>query len=642
MSAVRPAVEPAIESTAVQPAGESAIAPAVVAEPPLSASSAAVPRLDSNARPELEPLRQAQVRADLIASIYSHIPRSSIGVLAGALTVVWGMWGQISHIALMLWLGAIGAVLLSRLWLHQAFPGELREEQLIVQWERHWTLSTAVHGAVWGSSAAFMYIPGSPEYQALLLVALFAISTAAVPLIGRHLPSLYAFVLTVLVPIVVRLAVEGGAVRVLLAVISALVMYGIFLFGRELNRTITESVRRQYENIDLIAQLTEQKAEADAARSEADRANLMKTRFLAAASHDLRQPMHALGLFSDSLRRRIVEPQQRALADRVCESARALEKTFDALLDISRLDAGIVQANTEPFLLQSLLERVLEDCGSEAAAKSITLRTVHTRLAAHSDPVLVERILRNLVNNAIRYTDRGTVLVGCRARGTTVRIEVWDTGVGIAADKRERIFDEFYQAADRDRREGLGLGLAIVRRVARLLQVELSLQSTLGRGSVFRFALPRCDPAQVAHSQDSAESPEAGVSLKQAVVLVIDDDPAVREAMAESLRHWGARAVTAKSLRCALERLPQCGRYPDAIVSDFRLGDEHNGLDAVARIRHELGVDVPAMIVTGDTAPRCLRVIQASGLRYLPKPVTPERLLAELQSLVEAGSKPLG
>jgi signal transduction histidine kinase/CheY-like chemotaxis protein len=593
--------------------------------------------LEPGARQPFDRIRQAQVRADLIASIYSHIPRSSLGVMAGALTVAWGMWGQIAHANLALWLAAIGAVLVWRLCLHHAFPRQLDEEPSIAYWERHWTLSTAVHGTVWGSSALFMYIPGSPEYQALLLVALFAISTAAVPLIGRHLPSLYAFVLTVLVPIILRLAAEGGAVRVLLAIISALVMYGIFLFGRELNRTITDSVRRQYENVDLIAQLTEQKAQAETARGQADRANLMKTRFLAAASHDLRQPMHALGLFSDSLRHRIVEPQQRALADRVCESVDALEKTFDALLDISRLDAGIVQANVEPFLLQTLLERVLDDCGSEAATKAIALRSVRTRLAAHSDPVLVERILRNLVNNAIRYTDRGKVLVGCRARGETVQVEVWDTGVGIAPDKRERIFDEFYQAAERDRREGLGLGLAIVRRVARLLQVELSLQSTLGRGSVFRFVLPRCDPGRVVRPRDAVESPGVGASLKSAVVLVIDDDPAVREAMAESLRHWGARAVTAKSLGCALERLPECDGYPDAIVSDFRLGDEHNGLDAVARIRHELGIEVPAMIVTGDTAPRCLRLIQASGLRYLPKPVTPERLLAELQSLVQEG-----
>lgn len=595
---------------------------------------------DQSSGSTLERVRQAQVRADLIASIYSHVPRSSMGVVAGALTVAWGMWGQVSHIALLPWLGAIGAVLVWRLCLHHAFPAQLHEERQIARWERHWTLSTAVHGTVWGSAALFMYIPGSPEYQALLLVALFAISTAAVPLIGRHLPSLYAFVLSVLVPIILRLAIEGGAVRILLAVISALVMYGIFLFGRELNRTITDSVRRRYENVDLIAQLTEQKAQAEAARGEADRANLMKTRFLAAASHDLRQPMHALGLFSDSLRRRITEPQQCALADRVCESVHVLEKSFDALLDISRLDAGIVQPKSEAFALRTLLERVLGDCASEALAKGIALRAAPTRLTALSDPVLVEQVLRNLVNNAIRYTDRGTVLIGCRPRGDLVRVAVWDTGIGIPAEKRSRIFDEFYQAAERDRREGLGLGLAIVRRVTNLLGVHLSFESTPGRGSVFRFDLPRVDATGVSAERELVQAPALRACLGEAVVLVIDDDPAVLEAMVEALHHWGARAVAAKSLRCALQRLPQCERYPDMIVSDFRLGEGQNGLDAIARIRHELGVPVPAMIVTGDTAPKSLRVIQASGLRYLPKPVMPERLLAELRLLLGESQSP--
>ena len=617
------------------------LAPATMsAVEPLRAKSTATEIPCTPGRADPDRVRQFQVRADLIASIYSHIPRSSMGVMAGALTVAWGMWGQIAHLSLTVWLGAIGAVLVWRFFLHGAFPPALREEVRIAYWERHWTASTAVHGTVWGSSAFFMYIPGSPEYQALLLVALFAISTAAVPLIGRHLPSLYAFVLTVLVPIFLRLAFEGGAVRILLAIISALVMYGIFLFGRELNRTITESVRRQYENVDLISQLTEQTAQAEAARGEADRANRMKTRFLAAASHDLRQPMHALGLFSDSLRRRIVEPEQRVLADRVCESVHTLEKTFDALLDISRLDAGIVQPKAEAFLLQSLLERVLNDCASEALAKGIVLRAARTRLAACSDPVLVEQVLRNLVNNAIRYTDRGKVLIGCRPHGGSVRVAVWDTGIGIPAEKRSRIFDEFYQAAERDQREGLGLGLAIVRRVTNLLGVPLSFESTLGRGSMFRFDLPRSDAIAANALRDTEQSPAIPASLGEAVVLVIDDDPAVLEAMAEALRHWGARAVTAKSLRCALERLPECERYPDVIVSDFRLGEEHNGLDAVARIRHELGVPVPAMIVTGDTAPKCLRLIQASGLRCLPKPVMPERLLAELRALLEESRKP--
>jgi len=579
--------------------------------------------------------RDLQVRADLVATIYSHIPRSSLGVSAGALTVAWGMWGQVAHAALALWLTAIAAVLVWRFTLYRVFTHAIPDPARTPRWEQHWTLSTAVHGSIWGSAAFIMYVPGSPEYQALLLVALFAISTAAVPLIGRHLPSLYAFVLPVLLPIIARLALEGGAIRILLATISALVMYGIFLFGRELNRTITESVRRRYENVDLIEQLTQQKARAEDARKEADRANLMKTRFLAAASHDLRQPMHALGLFSDSLRRRITDPGQLGLANRVCQSVEALEQTFDALLDISRLDAGVVESRAEPFALATLFERLANDCGPEAAAKGLMLRTVTTNLAVRSDPVLVEQVLRNLVNNAIRYTDRGKVLIGCRARGATVRVEVWDTGIGIAEDKRERIFDEFYQAAERDRRKGLGLGLAIVRRVTRLLQAKLELCSIPGRGTVFMLELPRAALAAAVHLAGEIVQVSPPAIPNNAVVLVIDDDATVLDAMNDALLSWGMRAVMARSLRCALERLPECERYPDAIVSDFRLGENQNGIDAVRRIEHELGMRIPAMIVTGDTAPKSLRVIQESGYRYLPKPVTAERLRAELAILLE-------
>ena len=547
--------------------------------------------------------REIAVRADLIGSIYNHIPRSSLGVLAGALTVAWGMWGQVAHTTLMTWLAAIAAVLLWRLSLHFAFRRATDVSSRVGAWERSWTLSTAIHGSVWGSSALFMYVPGSPEYQALLLVALFALSTAAVPLIGRHLPSLYAFVVTVLVPIIVRLALEGGAVRILLAIISALVMYGIFLFGRELNRTIIESVRRRYENVALIEQLTEQKAEAEAARRQAEEANRMKTRFLAAASHDLRQPLHALGLFSDSLQRRIADPEQKAIAEHIWESVEALEQTFDALLDISRLDAGIVQPKTEAFALMALLERVAADCEPEAAGKGLELRVRPTRLATRSDPVLVEQILRNLASNAIRYTDRGKVLIACRGRGAEVSVEVWDTGIGIAEDKRVRIFDEFYQADERDRRKGLGLGLAIVRRVANLLSIGIELESTLGRGSVFRFRLPRCELAQGEERAVAAPPVAAIAPLREAIVLVIDDDAPVLDAMREALRSWGVTAVTARSLTCALARLPECGRYPDAIVSDFRLGEGASGIDAIRRIQHELGVAIPAMIITGDSEP---------------------------------------
>ena len=280
------------------------------------------------------------------------------------------------------------------------------------------------------------------------------------------------------------------------------------------------------------------------------------------------------------------------------------------------------------------MQRVASDCAPEAAAKGIVLRVRPTRLATRSDPVLVEQILRNLASNAIRYTDHGKVLLGCRRRGAVVRVEVWDTGIGIADDKRQRIFDEFYQADERDRRKGLGLGLAIVRRVANLLAINIELASTVGRGSVFRFELPRC--ATAGPPQPAVDPPIAvAAALGKAVVLVIDDDAPVLEAMHEALRGWGVEAVTARSLDCALARLPECGRYPDVIISDYRLGQGASGIDAIKRIHHELGVAIPAMIITGDTAPKSLRVIQASGFCYLPKPVTAERLRAQLAKLLE-------
>lgn len=578
--------------------------------------------------------REMQVRAELVSTIYRHIPRSSLGVLVGAVTVVWGLWSEVEHAILLAWLAAIGAIMTWRMALYRAFPKAGPSGDQVAYWERTWTLSTGVHGSVWGSTALIMYVPQSPEHQALLLVALFAISTAAVPLVVRHLPSLYTFVLCVLAPVMIRLAFDGDDAQIALVMISALVMYGIFIFGTELHQTITESVRRRYQNIDLIDQLTEQTAKAEAAREEADAANRMKTRFLAAASHDLRQPMHALGLFSDSLRRRIREPEERALAERICQSAESIEQTFDALLDISRLDAGIVQATIEPCALQAILERVSRDCAADAQAKGISLTVRPTSLGVLSDGVLLERIVRNLAANAVRYTQQGGVLIACRARRDVVSIEVWDTGIGIARDMHERIFDEFYQAAERDRREGLGLGLAIVKRLTRLLNGTLTLRSEPGRGSVFKVALPSSPPPASKPVNDSAASKQTLSAVADAVVLVIDDDPRVLDAMSGTITNWGMHAVTARSLQQALDRLPECGRYPDAIISDFRLGDRETGIDAVTRIRHELGIDVPAMIVTGDTAPRSLRMIQDSGLRCLSKPVTAERLLHALGGLI--------
>ena len=295
-------------------------------------------------------------------------------------------------------------------------------------------------------------------------------------------------------------------------------------------------------------------------------------------------------------------------------------------LRVSRLDAGVVQPKTEPFALQDLLYRVVSDCATEAASKGIELRVRPSRLGARSDPVLVEQVLRNLVNNAIRYTDRGKVLVGCRLRGAVVSVEVWYPGIGIPEEKKERIFDEFYQAAERDRREGLGLGLAI--RTPAYAPARCETLRFLCCGARFGIQV-RAAPMSVAPGKtdpSGIKSPQPLCTLTDTVILVMTMSVGARRNGRSLAQPWGVRAVKARSLSCVLVRLPECERYPDAIVSDFRLGEDQSGIDAVQRIRHELGLAIPALIVTGRYRAKSLRAIQASGLGCLPKPVTADRL----------------
>lgn len=375
----------------------------------------------------------------------------------------------------------------------------------------------------------------------------------------------------------------------------------------------------------------EQKVEERTRELEA--ANQAKSRFLAAASHDLRQPMHALGLFIAQLRDRIHEPETLAIVGKVETAVTALQELLDALLDISRLDAGVVSPAPVDFRLQPLFTRLEAAFAPQAEGKGMRLRAVPTRLAVVSDPVLLERILLNFLTNAVRYTGQGAILLGCRRRGGRVRIEVWDTGVGIAPEHREAIFQEFYQVhnPERDRAKGLGLGLAIAARLARLLGSRIELQSRPGQGSVFSIELP----AVAAY----AEAETAGVlplveSLRGARVMVIDDDGLVREAMASALAKWRIQVSTAGNGDEAVALLNSAAGEPDAILCDYRLPNGETGVDVIARLRATAGRPIPVALITGDTAPERLREAKLAGHALLHKPVRPAKLRALLEQLL--------
>lgn len=568
--------------------------------------------------------------------MYERLPPAMFGVLVGAVAVVWALWGSIPTSTLVIWLACNVAYALWRLDLRRSFPGKLTTPEELRRWSRLWLIGTPVLAAIWGSAGLLM-LPEAPELRAGVVTALMALCMAAAPLEARYLPALYAFVGLILGPVALRLLWEGGGSQIFLAVISLLALYGIVVFGREIHANMREAIRRRYENIDLIAELTAQKADLERARLEAENANLSKTRFLAAASHDLRQPLHALGLFSGALKAKTRDPADERIVQNISDSVEALENQFNALLDISKLDAGTVKPKVTAFALRPLLERMRMDYEGAALAAGVALRVVPCSCWARSDPFFVERILRNLVSNAVRYTERGKILVGCRRQGQFVRLEVWDTGIGIAQDQLAKIWEEFYQIGnpERDRQKGLGLGLATVKRLVRLIGTRVDVRSQAGRGSLFRFRLPLAEapqsPAAAARPETSTSQPD---SLAGKLVVALDDELAVREGMRVLLAQWGCDVLAAGSLDEVLERLPEFDRYPDVLLVDYRLRQGATGVEAIRRIRHELGIEVPAVLISATTLPESLVEIAAVGLELIYKPVTADKLRERLQALL--------
>lgn len=397
---------------------------------------------------------------------------------------------------------------------------------------------------------------------------------------------------------------------------------------------MAHQLQQQQENLQQrIEQATQALREK---KEEAEKANFDKTRFLAAASHDLRQPMHALGLFMGELHHRISTPEQRQIVGKVEEAVAAMTGLLESLLDISRLDAGVVAPQIQEVELGTLIHRLMEIFDAQAKNKSITLHVRCSPVRVLSDPVLLERILLNLLGNAIRYTPQhGTVMLACRRRGDQLRIEIRDNGNGIALQDQKKIFQEFVQLenAARDRSKGLGLGLPIVERLCKLLNHPLSLRSGLGAGTTFSVEIPLAQTLQ----ELLAESPHQPVAVKDAArefsgmkVLVVDDDELVRKGTCGLVASWGCQVTTAQCLAEVKEKAEQ---QFDLVICDYRLPDG-SGLDLFECIKLHCPHKPAFILVSGDTSPDILQQVAAEGLHLLHKPVRPAKLRSMMNVLL--------
>ncbi|MDA9490733.1 two-component hybrid sensor and regulator [Bradyrhizobium sp. CCBAU 11361] len=368
---------------------------------------------------------------------------------------------------------------------------------------------------------------------------------------------------------------------------------------------------------------------------ELELANAAKSRFLAMASHDLRQPLHALGLFIAQLRMPLRSGERTRTIELVDATRKEMDEMLNSLLDMSKLDAGILIPTITEFPIARLLQKIETTFDQATRETGLRLRVRRSDAWVRSDAMLLERILLNLVSNAVRYTLRGGIIVGCRRRGQMLRIEVWDSGPGIPEDQKQNIFGEFIQLAARDRSRygSMGLGLAIVDRLRLLLNHPIDLASTVGRGSRFAILVPMADERDT--SAEPVDSPHpAAFAVEGKVVLVIADAPIVQEGTGGLLGRWGYTALTTASDEAALIRLAERQQRPDLIISDYHLANGKTGIRAIEKLNAAFGSSIPAILISGDTAPEPAREVKDRGYILLHKPVDPMRLRAVVHELL--------
>ncbi len=568
-----------------------------------------------------------EVLREQVALLRHNFPMTLLASLATALGTLWVMARVAEPQAITVWLVSHALVVAGVYFTLRSIapftdPAQQAARKLIA--------CMSAMGLSWGSLGYVVLYWGTPESVIYAIGIISTVSSGALGL-GAPLYRAYVTYLTCAIGgVMMAVALAGGPVMW-----PALFLTGVYyaltgMQARTADRATRRSIALKLENDRLVNQLRAESQRALAAQEAAEKADRDKSRFLAAASHDLRQPLHAMGLFLESLQRSPLNDHQLTVLGHAHAASGAAAEMLTTLLDYSRLEAGVVKVRPDAFAVQPLLTALEQEFGVQADTAGLVYRTRETSAAAFADRSLVGLVMHNFISNALRYTAKGGVLIACRTRGKRLALEVWDTGPGIPRSQWDNIFKEFHQLGnpERDRRKGLGLGLAIVQRLAREMNTSVEVLSQPGRGSVFRLWLDRW---QGALEDDTAPAPDT-VSLVGLKVLAIDDDEAVRLGMQSLLHSWGCQCITAESSADALECLEDI--TPDIIITDFRLRHEETGKQVLQALRAYLGTSVPAIIMTGDTSPQRLRDAQSTSALLLHKPVSTGQLRDAMVQLI--------
>lgn len=572
---------------------------------------------------------ERKIYHEQIRLIYNQGPILVTGATLCAVFITAFLWHHFPQSTLLFWLGAVGVTTTIRaavIWLY--FKADLKTRRKLY-WGTLFWLGTLTAGLVWGSWPLVFYAMYSTEYL-LLISTLFAGMVAVSAASGSiYLPSFLSFSIPLTLPLCLTHVLSGNDSLMLTGLLLLMFLAVSFFLSIKGHKQFRQLIRSQFENVELVERLAEEK-------QIAERAVVAKSRFLAAASHDLRQPLHAMGLFLSALRHRENEPGKMQIIDDMGKSAEALNGLFNSLLDVSRLDAEIIEFNPTHATASNMFDGLRAQFMQQCVEKDVQLHMDGEQHVFYSDSILLERVLRNLLSNAVQYTSSGSIVMRCtdHLEGAKL-VTLQDTGVGIPAEFTEDVFSEYYQLNNpaRDRSKGLGLGLAIVRRLCELMDMPLEMESIEGHGTLFRLIVPGGDPAQIKKKAFRGGAPMEATGRR---VLVIDDELQVLQSMRYMLESWGCEVLLAESARDALKVIALTDEVPEVILSDYRLRDNLNGIDAIAVVRESVERELPAVIITGDTSPERLKEVTQTGLQVLHKPVSPNELHVVMQELFAA------
>ncbi len=571
------------------------------------------------------PIHHQQIRA-----LFQQSPFMFVGILGVMVVVVTFFWNRVDQQLLTAWALINLSLTIGRLILVKSFYRVKPQGTTLVKWGLVFVMSATFSGIIWGMIAFLFMDPNDVMGVLVVAVTLTGMTSGALAGLSVFLPAFLGFSVPTLSLLAVALLTQAEGVFVLIGYMLVVFAVANLGFSVVSNRSTSESIRLRFENLTLLEKFKRQKHIAETANAD-------KSRFLAATSHDLRQPLHAMDLYLGALKNLLTDKEQIQLLKKGRQSSVALNELLTALMDVSRLDAGDIHVNRTVFDIATLLKTIRDEHQKQASQTGMSIEVQATKLLVDSDTLMLSRMLRNLVANACAHSKGSNILLKAKQLEQQILVSVCDDGVGIPAQDQQQIFSEFYQLKnpERDRSKGLGLGLAIVKRLANLLHHDIQLESAIGKGSCFKLYLPLADDAA---SLEMASTNQPQLDVAGLFVILVDDEIEIRNAMRTLLLQWGCELLVADGLHSLQQELDALDYpTPDVLLCDYRLRENQTGLAVVDAMRKHFNAKIPALIISGDTDRQVEEKVIKHGCEFLYKPVQPVALCSAIFKLARPG-----